>query len=265
MQKTKVIGLALIAILVVAAAANYAYAATTKVKVPDYIAFAEQTRDKAKELASFAESKGLNVTRIKAAVDKGSALLEEAKSLLKNNETARAVKKAHEAMEYFIGAIKALDHGFVNEIRKEETVRTLQTAIKRHEEHIQKIREEVRASKVSQSVKNEVNKHLDDAQRHLNLAKEALRGDDPDVKKAAHELREANHEIHKAVKIFREATKGRSGAKSNEVRDRKVREAGKKIREVGEDKERFKDVRTLPDGIPAQIRGEIEHRKHRGD
>lgn len=213
-QKTKVIGLVLVAILATASVGGFVvYAQSTSTsKVPDYIAIAEKTRDQAKELADLAHSKGVNMSRVYALIDRGSQILEEAKTHLANNETARAVSKARVAMQYFTNAIRGVDTLFTREIRKEQIVQGLMNLITRLENRIQKIREEVAASNVSQTVKDEINASLDEAQNHLNLAKEALSDSKPRIEAAAKEIREANHDIYEAVKTFREAIGKRSEA-----------------------------------------------------
>ena len=213
MPKTKTIGLVLVAILATAAVGNFVYAQSSGAsKVPDYITVAEKARDQARELAGLAASKGVNATRAYALIEKGSALLEEAKSHFANNQTARAVAKTHLAMEYFTNAIRAVDHTFVQEIRKDETIKGLMNLITRLESRIQTIRDGIAQSNVSQTVKDEVNTHLDEAQRHLNLAKTALTQVQPDIKTAAMEIRSANNEIQQAIKTYREALGERPAA-----------------------------------------------------
>ncbi|MBM3897860.1 MAG: hypothetical protein FJ358_04970 [Thaumarchaeota archaeon] len=215
MPKTKTIGLVLVAILATAAVGNLVYAQSSGAsKIPDYITIAEKTRDQARELAGLAASKGVNATRAYALIEKGSAVLEEAKSHFARNETVKAVSKTHVAMEYFTNAIRVIDHTFVQEIRKEETIRGLMNLITRLESRIQTIRDELARSNVSQAVKDEVNKHLDEAQRHLNLAKAALTAAEPDIDTAAKEIRGANQEIQQAIKTFREALGKRPAAAS---------------------------------------------------
>jgi hypothetical protein len=215
MPKTKTIGLVLVAILATAAVGNFVYAQSSGASiVPDYITVAEKARDQARELVGLAASKGVNATIAYALIEKGSALLEEAKSHFANNQTARAVAKTHLAMEYFISAIRAVDHTFVQEIRKEETIRGLMNLITRLESRIQTIRDTVAQSNVSQTVKDEVNKNLDEAQRHLNLARTALTQPQPDVETAAKEIRGANQEIQQAIKTYREALGRRPAAAS---------------------------------------------------
>ena len=165
MPKTKTVGLVLVAILATAAVGNFVHEQSSGAsKIPDYIAIAEKARDQARELVGLAASKGVNATRAYALIEKGSAVLDEAKTHLANNETAKAVSKTHVAMEYFTSAIRAVDHTFVQEIRKEETIKGLMNLITRLESRIQAIRDEVAKSNVSQTVKDEVNKRLDEAQ-----------------------------------------------------------------------------------------------------
>lgn len=220
MQKTKTIGLVLVAILATATIGNFVYAAPSSAsKIPDYIATAEKARDQAKELANLAQSKGVNASKALAMIDKGSAALEEAKSLLSKNETAKAIAKTHQAMAFFSNAIMVVDNVFMKEVRKDETVKEMLNLITRLESRIKTIGDEVAKSNVSQSVKDDVNKHLDAAQKHLDTAKAALTAADPNVDTAAKEIRGANQEIQQAIKTYRDAldkrpasnTRGRHG------------------------------------------------------
>ena len=199
----------LVAILATAAIGNTVYAVSSASMIPDYIAVAEkardQARDQAKELANLAQSKGVNASRPFAMIDKGSAALEEAKSLLSKNETARAITKTHQAIAFFSNAIMAVDNVFGREVRKDETAKAILNLITRLESRIQTIRDELGKSNVSQTVKNDVNKHLNSAQNHLDLAKATLTAADPNVDTAAKEVRGANQEIQQAIKTYRDA------------------------------------------------------------
>ena len=205
MQKAKTIGLVLVAILATAVVGNTVYAVSSASKIPDYIAVAEQARDQAKELANLAATKGVNATRAYAMIGKGSAALEEAKSLLSKNETARAIARTHQAMAFFSNAIMAVDNTYMREVRKDETVKVMQNLITRLESRIQTIRDEVAKSNVSQTVKDDLNKHLGAAKGHLDSAKAALTAADPNIDTAAKEIRGANQEIQQAIKAYRDA------------------------------------------------------------
>src|SRR3970282_2229823 len=103
-------------------------------------------------------------------------------------------------------------HSFVQEIRKDETIKGLMNLITRLESRIQTIRDGIAQSNVSQTVKDEANTHLDEAQGHRNLAKTALTQVQPDIKTAAMEIRSANNEIQQAIKTYREALGERPAA-----------------------------------------------------
>ena len=253
MQKAKTIGLVLVAILATAVVGNTVYAVSSASKIPDYIAVAEKARDQAKELANLAQSKGVNVSRAFAMIDKGSAALEEAKSLLSKNETARAIAKTHQAMAFFSNANLAIDKVLITEVRKDEIVKAMLNMVTRVESRIQTIRDEVAKTNVSQTVKNDINKHLDAAKGHLDSAKAALTAADPNVDTAAKEIRGANQEIQQAIKTYRDAI-----GKRPEAANPRGRQGRENPRSTDFGNQDMKDLDSILKNVQKNARGPIE-------
>lgn len=224
--KTKVLVLALIAVLAAGGLVNFlafaephrrnddvrqvvpldivARAEADKTAAENLIAIAEQAMKNAQSLTDLAANKGVNMSHAKSLIGRGSILLDEAKKLLTNNMTRRAMLRTRQAMEAFGRVDVAIANAFINMETAQEMAERLQKVIVKTEEQIQKLRETVKNSNLSQSVKDKINAHLDTAQKHVDTAKGDLASTPPKVRDAAHELQGAHREIEAAIKIMRE-------------------------------------------------------------
>jgi hypothetical protein len=224
--KTSAIGLALVAVLIAGGLVNFLASAephrrndearqavplgvvarveANKTTAENLIAIAELAMKNAQSLTDLAASKGVNVSHAKSLIARGSNLLDDAKKLLTNNMTGRAMLRTRQAMEAFGRVDTVIANAFIHVETAKEMEASLQKVIAKTEEQIQKLRETVKNSNLSQSVKDEINAHLDTAQKHVDTAKEDLASTPPKVSDAAHELRDGHREIQAAIKILRE-------------------------------------------------------------
>ncbi|MBI2127342.1 MAG: hypothetical protein HYU02_08560, partial [Thaumarchaeota archaeon] len=231
--KTKVLGLALVVVLATGGLVNLlafaephrrnddarqagvlgivARADANKTTAENLIAVAEQAMKNAQSLADLAASKGVNASHAKSLITRGSNLLDDAKKLLTNNMTGRAMLHTRQAMEAFGRVDVAIANAFIHLETVQEMVERLQKVIVKTEEQTQKLRDTVRNSNLSQSVKDQIYAHLDAAQEHVDIAKGDLASNPPKVRDATHELREAYREIETAIKIMREIGAGKHG------------------------------------------------------
>ncbi len=231
--KTKVLGLALVVVLATGGLVNFlafaephrrnddarqagalgivARADANKTTAENLIAVAEQAMKNAQSLTDLAASKGVNVSHAKSLIARGSNLLDDAKKLLTNNMTGRAMLRTRQAMEAFGRVDVAIANTFIHLETVQQMVERLHKVIAKTEEQIQKLRDTVKNSSLSQSVKDEINAHLDTAQKHVDVAKGDLASTPPKVRDAARELQGAHREIEAAIKIMRENGIGKHG------------------------------------------------------
>ncbi|MBI2127330.1 MAG: hypothetical protein HYU02_08500, partial [Thaumarchaeota archaeon] len=144
-------------------------------------------------------------------IARGSNLLDDAKKLLTNNMTGRAMLRTRQAMEAFGRVDIAIANAFIHLETVQQMVERLPKVIVKTEEQIQKLRDTVKNSNLSQPVKDQIYAHLDAAQEHVDVAKGDLASNPPKVRVATHELREAYREIETAIKIMRENGAGKHG------------------------------------------------------
>lgn len=210
----KSLGFALIALLIGGVVSFPTFVASAaeqdKVKAEAFVEIAKKAGEHAIALRDLVKSKDLGTGKMNESISKGETFLKEAQTLLANNEFAKAIEKARQAMKAFAEAMKSV--GRATDIEKEkEAGRRILEAIARHRERIDKIRSALpNATGAPQKVVDAVNKIkglLNEAEKLLKEAEDIIKSSPSNSSETAKKMGDANRKVAEAHKILIEVTR----------------------------------------------------------
>ncbi len=183
----------------------------------EFLSIAAKVRDEVTRVRNLVASRGVDTSSAEALIRDGDALLADARAAIDRNDPQAAMEKVRMAQERYRDAVRTMSRPLVEraEVSAQERARSLDSAISRTQERIQRIRDVVGMTpNLPPSIAANVNNNLTIAEKALGDARSALASSPPDTQAAAKGLGDASKALAQALSSLEKAANERQAKRA---------------------------------------------------